>query len=280
MSYAGGTVCLMADLRTFPPGVPCWVDTEQPDVGAAAQFYGALFGWTFQDAIPAEAPGTYLIAALNGRPAAAIGPATGDTAAWNMYVAVDDADASARRVRDAGGSVTIEPAEAGPGGRLVGCADPRGASFRLWQPRARLGVQVANEPGSWNFNTLHTADPAAAQNFYPRVFGWEYDDFGLIRSPGYGQHLAATIDPTILERQSDAEAPPGFEDAVAWVATADDGVADHWDIAFTVADRDAATALAQRLGAEVLASQDTEWTRSSVIRDPQGAELVLSQYLG
>ena len=34
----------------------------------------------------------------------------------------------------------------------------------------------------------------------------------------------------------------------------------------------------QRLGGEVLSSAETMWTRSAVIRDPQGAELTLSQF--
>jgi predicted enzyme related to lactoylglutathione lyase len=34
-------------------GVPCWVDTSQPDPDAAAAFYGGLFGWEFEDAMPA-----------------------------------------------------------------------------------------------------------------------------------------------------------------------------------------------------------------------------------
>lgn len=270
----------MSDTRTYPPGVPCWVDTEQPDVDAAREFYGGLFGWSFYDAIPDEVPGTYVIAGLGDRPAAAIGPATGDAASWNFYVAVDDADATARTVVEAGGSVVIEPADAGPGGRLAGCADPLGAQFRLWQPRARPGVQVANEPGAWNFNTLHTADVDAAKAFYARVFGWEYGDLGdsvIVRSPGYGDHLAATVDPGIRDRQTEHGAPPGFEDAVAWIAV---GGPEHWDVAFTVADCEQATALAVSLGATVVHSEHTEWTNYSLIRDPQGADLILSQYLG
>jgi uncharacterized protein len=43
--------------RTYPPGVPCWVDTEQPDVEAATVFYGGIFGWTYEDAMPPGAPG-------------------------------------------------------------------------------------------------------------------------------------------------------------------------------------------------------------------------------
>jgi predicted enzyme related to lactoylglutathione lyase len=56
--------------RTYPHGVPCWIDTEQPDLAAASRFYGALFGWTFEDANPVGAAGSYLIAKLDGKDAA------------------------------------------------------------------------------------------------------------------------------------------------------------------------------------------------------------------
>ena len=36
----------MSNKRTYPEGVPCWVDTEQSDVDAARDFYATLFGWT------------------------------------------------------------------------------------------------------------------------------------------------------------------------------------------------------------------------------------------
>jgi predicted enzyme related to lactoylglutathione lyase len=67
----------MAVERTYPGGVPCWVDTEQSDVEAAQHFYAGLFGWTFTDAVPADVPGTYLIASLEGKAVAAIGPRRG-----------------------------------------------------------------------------------------------------------------------------------------------------------------------------------------------------------
>jgi hypothetical protein len=57
--------------------------------------------------------------------------------------------------------------------------------------------------------------------FYEEPFGWQIDDLGfatMIRRPGYGDHLEATIDPGIGARQSGVAAPPGFEDAIAWVA--------------------------------------------------------------
>jgi len=265
--------------RTYPAGVPCWVDTEQPDIEAAKHFYSNLFGWRFSDAIPPDAPGTYVIASLDGKDVAAIGSAQGDASVeWTTYIAVDDADAAADTVRGAGGSVAVEPVDAGPGGRLAACVDPRGARFRLWQPRRRLGAQLVNAPGCWNFSDLHTGDPGAAGEFYSRVFGWEFDNVGfatMIRRPGYGEHLESTIDPEIRRRQ--ASAPPGFADAIGWVISPSRGD-DHWHVTFTVASRDDSAAMAEKLGAVVLSSDDTEWTKTVLICDPQGAELTLSQF--
>lgn len=271
----------MTDERSYPAGVPCWVDTEQPDPEAAQQFYAGLFGWRFTDAVPAGVPGTYLIASLDGKDVAAIGSAAADTRPeWNTYIAVDDADAAAAAARATGGRITIEPVDAGPGGRLAACVDPRGARFRLWQARQRLGAQLVNAPGCWNFSDLHTADATAPAGFYAPLFGWEFDDVGfatMIRRPGYGDHLAATVDPGIYERQAGVSAPPGFADAIAWVVPLASGQ-DHWHVSFTVASRDESAASAERLGAVVLSSDDTDWAKTAVIRDPQGAGLTLSQF--
>lgn len=269
----------MTETRTYPHGVPCWVDVATPDIDEARRFYSGLFDWTFQDAVPAEAPGSYLIATLGGRDVAAIQPAEdGDEIAWRTYLAVDDADATARAVEAAGGSITLAPVDAGPGGRQAGCADPRGAPFRLWQPRNRPGAQVTNEPGSWNFSDLLTSDPQGASAFYAPLFGWEVDNLGfatLIRRPGYGDHLEATVDPDIRTRQSEVSAPPGFEDAVAWMITAE---TDRWQVSFTVADRDTSAEAVENLGGTVVSSEDTEWTRTATVRDPHGAPFVLSQF--
>lgn len=261
--------------RRYPHGVPSWVDTEQADLAAASDFYSGLFGWTFHDAVPPDAPGTYLIASLDGLDAAGIGPSEG-TAAWHTYIACDDADATAAAVQSAGGQILTTPHEAGPGGRTAICADPQGAVFRLWQARRRLGAQVANTPGAWNFSHLHASDPTAL-SFYSAVFGWKHDPTvgaGMIRVPGYGDHLAATVDPGIHERQ--AFAPAGFADVVAGLVVTDEPPS--WCVVFTVEDRDDSAARAEQLGATVISSTDTAWTREALIRDPQGAELTLSQF--
>jgi predicted enzyme related to lactoylglutathione lyase len=279
---AAGTPRGMTAARTYPPGVPCWVDTEQPDLDAAAAFYGGLFGWSFADAMPAGMPGSYLIASLDGRDVAALAPPAFDVpAAWNTYVAVADADAGAAAVTAAGGAVEAGPDDAGPGGRYALCADPGGARFRLWQARRRLGAQLVNAPGTWNFSDLRTRAPGTAEAFYAPLFGWSFDDLGfatLIRRPGYGDHLVATVDPGLRERQSEVSVPPGFEDAIAWLAPDGTDGPDHWHVTFAVADRDDAAATAERLGATILARADTAWTRTALVRDPQDATLTLSQF--
>jgi predicted enzyme related to lactoylglutathione lyase len=269
--------------RTYPHGVPCWVDTEQPDPAAAAAFYSGLFGWTLTDAVPPGAPGTYLIATLDGQDVGGIGPGEG-TPVWHTYIAVDDAEAAAAAVTAGGGTVTEGPVEVGPGGRWVTFTDPAGAAARLWEARRRRGSQYVNGPGGWNFSNLHTPDRSVL-GFYSTVFGWEADELGdgdyastMLRVPGYGEHLAATVDPGIHERQAEVSVPPGFADAVGWLLDAKPGERPCWEVAFTVADRDDSVATAERLGATVLSSTDTDWTKEAVIRDPQGAVLTLSQF--
>ena len=47
---------------------------------------------------------------------------------------------------------------------------------------------------------------------------------------------------------------------------------------FSVSDRDAAASTAQELGAAVLSTEDTPWTRTALVRDPQGAVFTASQF--
>jgi len=212
----------MAVARTYPEGVTSWIDLEVPDVDAATDFYGELLGWKFTLATPPDSPFRYLIAQLDGQDAAGIGGPADTLPAWNTYVAVDDADETAARVRAAGGEVVSEPADAGEGGRSASCIDPGGAPFRLWQARRRLGAQVVNTPGAWNFSDLHATDPAVVEAFYAEVFGWVAVDVGsgtMIKVPGYGEHLATTSDPGIHERQGEL-APPGFADVIGGLVPA------------------------------------------------------------
>src|SRR3954470_23148077 len=91
---------LLIERAEYPAGVPCWIDTEQPDPAAAARFYAALFGWELESMLPPGSDDAYLVAGLRGRTVAAIAsptPGVGGAPSWNTYVSVDDVDASADR---------------------------------------------------------------------------------------------------------------------------------------------------------------------------------------
>src|SRR5215211_9121392 len=142
----------MSRRDNYDPGVPCWVDTLQPDPDAAMAFYAGVFGWEFAGpgAMPGDPPGRYFVARLQGRDVAGAGSqAAGASPApvWNTYVAVHSAAEAAANARAAGGAVLVEPFDAEPAGRAAVLADPTGAAFGVWEALERQGAQLVNEPG-------------------------------------------------------------------------------------------------------------------------------------
>ena len=270
--------------RHYLQGVPCWIDTEQPDPKRARHFYTRLLQWTTDLATASDDPSRYFTAALDGLTAGGIGSATGSQARWNTYVAVDDVHAAVRRVTDGGGTVEVQPFDVGGQGRAARCVDPAGARFGLWQAGDTAGVEVAKVPGAWDVSELHCDDHDAAGTFYGAVFGWQLDtvDIGtgewasMFRAPGDGRRTAD--DPE--DRDGRGHAPQETSDAIGWLAPLEpEADGPYWQVTFTVGDRDAAVAIAQRLGAEIVSQLDSRWTRSARVLDPQGALLTLSQAL-
>jgi predicted enzyme related to lactoylglutathione lyase len=276
----------MPERDGYPAGVPCWIDTSQPDPEAAVAFYEGLFGWTFEDVMPPEAPGSYFTARIRGGDVAAVSsPPQGapPAATWNTYVSVDSADETAAKVRAAGGQVVSEPFDVMDAGRMAGCTDPEGAAFSLWQAGRHRGAQVVNEHGSLNFNTLMTRDPEAAAAFYAAVFGWGTLEIGggrMFTLPGYGDHLEQ-LNPGMREGMAQMGAPAGFEDGVAALGPAPAaGTPATWEVTFAVDDADAIAQRAADLGGKVLvAPSDAPWVRMTVIADPQGATFTASQFV-
>jgi predicted enzyme related to lactoylglutathione lyase len=276
----------MPERDGYIPGVPCWVDTTQPNPDAAAEFYGGLFGWEFEDVMPGE--GKYLIGRIRGGDVGAISsPAEGQEwpIAWNSYVWVDSADDAAAKVRDAGGTVVVEPFDIFDSGRMGVFADPEGAVISVWQANQHKGSQIVNEHGSVNFNNLNTRDLEGAKAFYGAVFGWETLDLGgsyMWTLPGYGDYLEE-LTPGTRENMATMGAPDGFIDAVAGLLPIPDDQPDtppHWGVTFAVDDADASAARAEELGGAVLHGPfDAPWVRMSVITDPQGAMFIASQFV-
>lgn len=277
----------MPERDGYIPGVPCWVDTNQPDPGAAAAFYSGLFGWEVEDVMPARSEIRYYIGRIRGGDVAGIGPipeGAPSTALWNTYIAVTSADDTAAKVKAAGGKVLMEPADVMEAGRAAVFSDPEGAVFCVWQANQHQGARIVNEPGSVNFNGLNTRNPDAAKTFYGAVFGWRtlaLDGAEMWTLPGYGDHLELN-DPGLRERTA-AMGVPGFEDVVASLnplAADQPDVPAHWSVTFATDDADATARKAAELGGTVLAPPfDAPWVRITVIADPQGATFIANQFV-
>jgi predicted enzyme related to lactoylglutathione lyase len=269
----------MSEREEYPAGVPCWVDTVQPDPRAALDFYGPLFGWEFAEPgpMPGDLPGEYFVARVNGRDVAGIGslPDLGGPSvpSWNTYIRVDGADEAVESAQAAGAGLLIGPLDALPAGRFAVLIDPVGAAVCVWEARAREGAQLVNDPGTWTMSSLHTTDPDRAQAFYGAVFGWQPDAFGppeaeitLWRRPGYVGGEAQQPVP----RDVVAVMAPGGDAAAA--------VPPHWNVNLRVDDADATVEHATSLGGHVIVPPlDTPGFRNAVLADPQGAAFSISQ---
>ena len=256
----------MSERSEYPHGVPCWVDTAQPDPDRAVDFYGRLFGWEFSDPgpMPTEPPGKYYVARLGGKDVAGVSsmPAgMGGSAVWSMYVSVQSADATAQGAAGAGGKLLTAPFDAPPAGRMAVLADPSGAAFCVWEASDRTGSRLINEPNTWTMSVLHTDDVDSAKRFYNTLFGWETERFGpeitLWRRPGY---------------VGGEPQQPVPRDVVAALAGLPPGAPPHWQVDFRVADADATAASAESLGGHLVAPpQDASGFRVTAVADPQGA---------
>ena len=275
----------------YPTGVPCWVDTTQPDPAEATEFYSGLFGWEFENVSPAGEP-PYFIARLDGGDVAGIGGQGEDAPPmWNTYVWVDSADDTAATVKSAGGQVVLPPFDVGDAGRMAVFADPTGAFINAWQAKAHRGAQVVNQDGAWSWSDVFTSDVKRAVAFYNQVFAWEAKPMGdqpaemglMLCRPGYVDHLTV-LDPEFPKRLAEYQAPDGFGDLVAFLAplegaTLPAGTPSHWGVTFGVADTDEAVAKAERLGAKVLVPPFTGGpVRNSVLADPAGAAFTVSHF--
>ncbi|MGP3967032.1 VOC family protein [Streptomyces sp. 6N223] len=257
--------------KDFVPGSPCWLDLGAPDVAAAANFYGTVFGWEFSPMGP-EAGG-YGLFRLNGRTVCAAGPLTeeGARSAWMVYFATEDADGTTQAVRDAGGMVRAAPFDVGEedGGRMAQLTDPQGGQFAVMQPGKDGGLQATDEPGALIWIELYTTDSDAAKAFYGGLFGWETQDMPL---PGDGGTYTL-IGPSGAGQD---EMHGGMMQLRARDLSLTGGRA-YWHPVFAVEDCDATVArVTERGGSVQMGPEDAEGVgRLAVCLDPAGADFVV-----
>jgi uncharacterized protein len=251
---------------SYEPGTPCWIDLGTPDQDAAGEFYGTLFGWKLEEDENAEQTGGYRTAQLDGKNVGGVMKLMqeGQPPAWLTYICTADADSTASRVREAGGSVIVEPMTVLDYGTMAVFADPTGAAFGIWQPGTNIGADVMREPGAVAWNELNTRDPEPAKAFYGSVFGWKFDEQEF---EGAGTYTTISV--------GEGEAFGGVSEISDRMPAE---VPAHWLVYFAVEDAEGAVATAEEKGGEKLLSMDiTGVGQIAVLRDPWGATFAVIQ---
>lgn len=164
-------------------GTPIWYELLSADADASKAFYEHVIGWTVHPAQPGGMDYRMIDTGIDGfvgglmqlTPEMTSG---GAKPTWLFYIGVDDVDATAARIVDHGGSITMPPFDIPGAGRAAMVADPQGLPFYIMRGSSdqsstawsRMGM------GKCNWNELNTSDQAGAMAFYASVFGWKYPD--------------------------------------------------------------------------------------------------------
>jgi predicted enzyme related to lactoylglutathione lyase len=244
----------MTQVDKHDPGSFSWPELMTSNPAAAKTFYASLFGWGFEDS-PAGPDMVYTTLKKNGRSVGALYQDPKQASIpphWNTYVTVASADASAKKAKDLGGKLAMEPFDVMDYGRMAVVQDPTGAMICVWEPKKHIGAQVANEQGALCWAELDTTDTGAAQKFYTALFGW-----GAKVSPEYTewQKSGASIGGMMKIPKEWGPVPP------------------NWLVYFGSDDVDATAAKASKAGGKAIVPPQNipDMGRFAVLADPQGA---------
>jgi hypothetical protein len=245
-------------------GKVIWNDLITDDLDAAREFYGALFGWTFERS--SGKGGRYVLARSGKVYVAGIVEVHTDheraakTSRWLPYVSVADVDGSLAKASAAGARIAVA-AQNVNFGRVAAIIDPEGAVIGLARSTIGDPDDATTAPGLGRvvWTELLAGDPGAAARFYGDVVGYEAN---TITRRG-GQYTLLAHDGRnrsgLLKNPTDA--------------------APIWLTYFGVDDPVAAEGRVRALGGAVVvrASQRLREGTMAVVTDPTGALLVLQK---
>lgn len=248
------------------PGRWVWADLVTADVAAAADFYGKVFGWTFETYGGADDRDTYTLALSAGLP---IGGLVYDkramqddtpTARWIGLASVLDPEAAAALVTQNGGKVIYAPVSLGERGTTAVFADREGALFGVVKSKNGDPADYSADLNEWVWLDLYAADVDQAAQFYKAVVG--YDVLPLDPAgPRNGVHLVS-----------------GRYVRAGIMQKADPKVSSVWLPYIRVADAQKTADAARAAGGRVVHAP-TQMDRAivGIIADPTGAPVGIAQ---
>jgi len=256
----------MPIVEKHAPGDFCWMELASTDHAAAKKFYSELFAWSLTES-PIGPNEFYTMFKVDGRDVGAAcrldaeQQKQGVPARWNLYVAVENADAAVGRAAELGGKVLAPPLDVFDAGRMAVLEDPTGAAFRLWQAKRHRGFGIKGVPGSFCVADLSTPEQEAASRFYERLFGWRIGKED--ETAGHNYYHLFNHDEFI-----GGILPPAFRDPAA---------PPYWQIYLQVSDCDTSAAKAKNLGAQLfMPPMPIEGIgRMAALADPQGAAFAI-----
>lgn len=246
-----------------PLGAPIWIDLATADVERAQEFYGAVFGWTFQPAGPEY--GGYINAFCDGRPVAGLmynEPQWNASDAWTVYFHVADIGATVSKATAAGGSCCVDPMEVKDKGWMSMLTDPTGGPFGLWQPTGHRGFEAIGQAGAPSYFQLTSSDYPGSLDFYRQVFGWQT---AAVSDTDEFRYSTAAFDGDTLLGVMDGR---GFIPA---------GQPSSWTVFLGAEDVDNTVRAVEDHGGSVIrAAEDTPYGRLAAVADSTGAGFNLS----
>jgi len=238
-----------------------WYDVMTTDTKASETFYRHVMGWDAKDSgMPDRcytllSAGSTMVGGLMPIPEDA--RRVGVKPAWMGYIGVDDVDASAERIKKAGGAIHRGPEDIAGIGRFAVAGDPYGAGFMLFAANSdQQPVPVSpGTPGHVGWHELYAGDREGAFAFYSGLFGWTKAE--AVESPAGLYQTFATGGAPIGGMMTKPRQVPKS----------------GWLFYFNVDAIDAAMGLAQAGGGEVLHGpmQVPGGSWIAQCRDPQGA---------
>lgn len=256
----------MSERSEYSPGEFCWVDLTVPSTEAGAEFYNELLGWSWESG--AEEFGGYGMFTYKDKVVAGMGPKQNEQqpVVWASYISVTDADETAKKVKDAGGNVLMEPFDVATAGRMAVFTDAQGGAFCVWQPGETKGAQLVNEVGSWTWNQLVTDDIEGATKFYGDVFGWSREQ----------AEEAPPDSPYFMWQVEGQKWEEGLAGVMEMGPDFPDGTPPHWVVHFAVEDAAAAVKTTSEGGGQVMMDvTEIPVGKLAALTDPQGAQFAI-----